>query len=222
MKKLQDELTELLGQFPGFYPKEIYRQTTQIHESGQLRTVPKLKDQAPSFALPNQKGQSIRLEQVLARGPVVLSFYRGDWCPFCDLELRALQKNLLHFQRYGATLIGISPQLIHVVEKRQSQKLLSYDLLSDQGNRIARQYGLVFKMEAHFAKMHLDVFNIRLEEYQLPPLDEMIIPATFVIDQAGEIAFVYANPDYTKRAEPADIIAVLMQLSQAHQEAKRA
>ena len=166
---------------------------------------------APDFELPNPTGQRIKLSTLLADGPVVLSFYRGEWCPYCNLEIRALQQMLPEFQQYGAQVIAISPEQPDNTLTMQEKHDLRFPVLSDAGNAVARSYGLTFALTPDLHPIYKD-FGIDLptrngdESYELP------IPATYVVDRAGTIRYAYVNADYTQRAEPAEVLAAVRQL----------
>lgn len=163
---------------------------------------------APDFTLPGASGKAISLHSKLNEGPVVLSFYRGGWCPFCNLELQALQALLPEIKALGASLIGISPETpdnsMTTAEKHQ----LEFDVLSDVGNKTARDYGLIFtvyeEMRPLYLKWGLDVPASNGDDsWELP------VPAAYVIDTNGVARAAHADKDYTKRMEPEEILAVL-------------
>jgi peroxiredoxin len=168
---------------------------------------------APDFQLPNAKGGETKLSDQLQQGPVVISFYRGGWCPYCNLEFKALSDSLPQIRDLGANLIGISPELpdysMSTVEKHQ----LPFEVLSDVGNKISREYGIVMEMPAEMRPLYLqwglDVPTVNGDDsWELP------IPATYVIDQDGKITFAYINKNYTERCEPEHIIASLKALTE--------
>ncbi len=183
-----------------------------INQSGKLTTVPSVGDIAPTFVLPDDKGNLVSSTTLLQRGPLIVSFYRGDWCMFCNLELRALQKSLAEFQRYGASLVGISPQLVAYSHMNAARRNVRYQILSDVGNKIADQYGLMFSMPQQmvnaFSTFGIDISEINGSKNEV----ELPVPATFVIDTNGRIAYRFLDADYTLRAEPAEIIACLMDI----------
>lgn len=169
-------------------------------------------DRATDFQLPNANGGETRLSELLEKGPVVISFYRGGWCPFCNLEFRALHNVLPQIQALGASLVGISPELpdnsMDTVKKHQ----LQFDVTSDVGNKVARQYGIVMEVPAAMRSLYmqweLDVPAVNGDDsWELP------IPATYVIDSDGRIALACVNKNYTERLEPADIITALESLA---------
>lgn len=172
---------------------------------------PRNGQKAQDFTLPNALGETIRLYDTLANGPVVLSFYRGGWCPFCNLEFKALQDRLPEMKELGASLIGISPELPNVTRETAKKFKLQFDVLSDVGNQVARQYGLIMtvfeEIRPIYKQWGIDVVTANGDDsYELP------LPATFVIANNGNIQASYINKDYTQRMEPADIVAALRQM----------
>ena len=168
-------------------------------------------DIAPDFTLPNITGDPVTLYRALNSGPVVLSFYRGGWCPFCNLELQALQAQLSEFRALGANLIGISPETpdnsLSAIDKHQ----LEFEVLSDIGNKTASKYGLLFtvyeEMRPLYLKWRLDVPASNGDDsWELP------VPATYVIDTASVVRAAHVDKDYTRRMEPAQILATLREL----------
>ena len=192
--------------------KDIATFFEQLLSSDIAENALKTGGQATDFTLLNAVGQTVSLKDYLNKGPVVLSFYRGGWCPFCNLEFAALHNILPQIKSLGATLIGISPETpdtsLSTVEKHQ----LQFEVLSDEGNQIASQYGLVMsvseKMRPHYFKWGFDLPALNGDEsYELP------LPATYIISTDGNIHACYINKDYTQRMEPEDIISALENLS---------
>jgi len=170
--------------------------------------------QAPDFILPNVNGKTVTLSKLLMNGPVIVSFYRGSWCPYCNLELKALQSRLSDFQALGAELVAISPQMPDESLSEDEKNKLDFLVLSDQDAHIAMQYGVTWKVP-EFILEHmkrdraLDLAEINNGNDNILP-----IPATFVIRQDGIVAWQYANVDFRTRAEPDDILAALQKLTQ--------
>lgn len=166
---------------------------------------------APSFVLPNSVGKEVSLDRLLARGPVVISFYRGVWCPFCNLEQRALQQALPQITALGASLVAISGMTPDNSMSMVERLGLTYEVLTDAGLLVARRYGLVFELPEYLGEAYsrmghpIPQFN-GTTEHTLP------VPATFVVDTGGIIRFAYANPNYMHRADPADVLAALAAL----------
>jgi peroxiredoxin len=182
----------------------------RVRSSRALDHALKVNDSTPDFSLPDAFGHEISLRTLLGTGPVVISFYRGEWCPFCNLELRALQQALPEITKLGANLIAISPEKpdngIVLTEKNK----LTFPVLSDFRNAVARQFGIVFRVGDKVQDLSRNVFRNDLalrngeDSYELP------VPATFVIDGRGIVRFAHVNVDFmTGRAEPKDVIAAL-------------
>ena len=168
-------------------------------------------DNAPPFTLPNVKGGQTSLSELLAQGPVVLSFYRGGWCPFCNLEFKALHDKLPEIQALGATLVGISPETVAVSQQTVQDHALEFEVLSDEGNRVARDYGLVMVVDEAI-RPHYQTWGIDIPAANGDETFELPVPATYVIDQSGVIRAAHVDKDYTKRMEPMNIVAALKAL----------
>lgn len=185
--------------------------TSSLAASGITDTSLAVGAAAPEFTLPGVDGGDVSLASLLERGPVVLAFYRGGWCPYCNLELRALQAALPEIEAAGGTLVAVSPQLPDN-SLSTSQKLdLAFPVLSDVGNIVARKYGLVFTLPEDLRTVY-DGFGIDLPAANGDQAFELPVPATFVITREGTVAWRFADPDYTRRADPIDIIAALKAL----------
>lgn len=168
-------------------------------------------EKAPDFVLPDVNGENVQLSHLLAHGPVVLIFYRGGWCPYCNLALRSYQAILPEIQAAGATLVAVSPQTPDNSLSTREKIDLSFPVLSDRGNMVARAYGLVFAVasdvQAIQRGMGLDVAKVNgSETWELP------MPGSYVIAQDGVITLAFINPDHTHRLEPAAILTALDQL----------
>ena len=169
--------------------------------------------QAPRFELPNQQGRSVSLTDLLAKGPVVVTFYRGSWCPYCNLQLRALQANLSEIHNLGAELIAISPQVPDDSLSKDEISAMDFVVLSDQDAKIAAKFGVAWEVP-EFMLEHMRVDRkLDLEAINNGNGSIMPIPATFVLNQAGEITWRFVDVDYRTRSEPADIINALQKLA---------
>jgi peroxiredoxin len=178
---------------------------------GEPSTALGLGEVAPLFSLPDAHGTTVALAHLLSNGPVVLIFYRGGWCPFCNMYLRTFQLSRLHLQALGAQVLLVSPErAAHSLSLAERQSLL-FPMLSDGGNRVARQYGLVFKMPDGLRAAYL-ADGVDLAERNGDTSWDVPMSATFVITPAGLISYAFVSADYTQRAEPKDVIAVLRQL----------
>jgi len=210
--ELTRQLTGYAAQIPGPVALRLAAAFAEVTASSAAPGLA-VGDCAPDFALPNAAGEPVQLAARLARGPVVLSFYRGEWCPFCNLELRALQAALPRFQAHGASLIAISPQApdhgLSVTEKAG----LAFDVLSDARQQVIRAYRLQFTVPADLKDLHLNVFGNDLSAHTADGSWDLPIPATFVIGRSGIVRARHVSADYTTRMDPDDIDAALATLS---------
>ena len=164
-------------------------------------------DTAPDFTLPNADGTSTTLSTMLAKDPVVLTFYRGEWCPYCNLTLRAYQAALPHFTALGATLIAISPQLPDFSQAMSTKADLTFPVLSDVGNKVAHDYRLVYTMSESIRPYSADLAKYNGDEsWELP------LAATFVINRDRVIRLAFVSADHRQRLDPTAIIAALEEL----------
>lgn len=170
----------------------------------------RLGDKAPDFTLKDQSGNEVNLYQLLKKGPVILNWYRGGWCPFCNLELKGLADKTAAINKLGATLVALSPELpdksLTTIEKNH----LPFTVVSDIDNNVARKYDLVYKLDAETANRYEKGFG--LSQYNGNDKAELPIPATYIIGQDGIVRYAFVNPDYKKRANPDDVVMQLTQL----------
>jgi peroxiredoxin len=168
-------------------------------------------EKAPGFALPNATGATVILDALLRQGPVVLSFYRGGWCGYCNLELNALQQHAAEFQAHSARLVAISPQLPDESLTVAERHSLTFDVLSDVGSDVAKAYRLAFDLPDDLAAIY-DGFGFELERVNGGHGRTLPIPATYVVDRGAVVRWAHVNSDYTQRAEPADVVKALAEL----------
>lgn len=168
-----------------------------------------LNQNAPNFELPNQHGQSVQLTELLAKGPVVVTFYRGSWCPYCNLQLKALQARLPEIHALGAQLVAISPQVPDGSMSENEISNMDFVVLSDQNADVAASYGVAWKVPT-FLLEHMRVDRgLDLESLNNGNGSILPIPATFVLNSEGKVTWRYVDVDYRTRSEPEDIINAL-------------
>ena len=192
----------------------IHRTTDELVASGQAGRARHAGDQAPAFVLSDSDGNPIALADLLARGPVVLTFYRGVWCPYCNLELKALEAAAADIRAAGATLVAISPQLPVVSRKARRDNKLSFPILSDAGNQVADAFGLRFRLQDELIALYKG-FGIDLPAVNGDVSETLPMPARYVIAPDGRIAYAEVNPDYTRRPDPSELFPVLARLRPA-------
>lgn len=161
-----------------------------------------------NFSLANHNGENIELADLLKKGPVIISFYRGGWCPYCNLELKALNDYLPQFKTQSAQLVAISPQLPDETLSTAQKNDLEFDVLSDLSNKVAEQFGLLFTLDERIQALYTQ-FGIDFEHYYGDKSFKLPLPATYVINQKGVITYAFLSEDYTLRAEPIDVMTAL-------------
>ncbi|MFG1462142.1 peroxiredoxin-like family protein [Xanthobacter sp. DSM 24535] len=184
------------------------RATTELIASGAARQALKAGEKIPAFTLADTEGNAVSSADLLAKGPLVITFYRGVWCPYCNMELQALQEALPQLRDLGANLIAISPQ--NPVNSRKSvrQNALSFPILSDPGNEVATAFGLRFALPDYLVELYASLKN-DLPAFNGDPSWTLPMPARFVVGRDGIILYAEVNPDYTRRPEPADMLPAL-------------
>lgn len=161
---------------------------------------------APDFILPDTQGNPVRLHGLLRNGPVVVVFYRGGWCPYCNIHLRGFQRALPELRKLGAQLVAISPQLPDESLSTQQKDELEYPVLSDVGNKVGHKFGVAFRLSDPHLELLVDFDNPLEASNGKEGAFEMPMPATFVVDTTGIIRFAGVEVDYTRRVDPDDVI----------------
>ena len=211
-QSLATELQSRLAQFRQQAPAEaialIDSANAQLEQSGLLKRALQAGDAAPQFTLPDHLGRPFDLKAALAQGPVILSFYRGGWCPYCNLELRAYERVLDQIVAAGAQLVAISPETPDRAEKTSIANALRFPVLSDTRLVVAQQFGIVFDLAQGLRELYTR-FGHALPQVNGDDSWALPAPATFVIDRSGRIVLASVDADYRRRLEPADAIAAL-------------
>jgi peroxiredoxin len=209
-------LREIFAQRKDLIAKYVPAETQSVH----ARVIAELKARklaatilpvgakAPEFELQDHDGKMISSRDLLAKGRLVICFIRGRWCPFCVGQMEAMNLVLPQIERAGATLVALSPQTVKQSFFMHDQHKLRFSLLSDAGNKVARQFGLTYRVpdqqEAVYRRAFVNLpFTNGDESWELP------IPATLVIDRDGTILYASGNEDYTERPEPTEIVLAL-------------
>jgi peroxiredoxin len=191
-------------------PQDVSALITKALTSDGVTTVGlRVGEEAPDFDLPDATGKQVRLRDLLDHGLVVLSFQRGEWCPYCNLELHTWQGLLHQVTAAGAQLIAVSPQrptnALSLTEKHE----LAFQVLSDVEQTAIRAYRLRYELPAALKDVYANAFGVDLSVQNADGGWTLTVPATFVVDQQRRIRFAFANTDWRVRAEPADVLAAL-------------
>jgi peroxiredoxin len=190
----------------------MVRADMELAASGISQNALKAGDHVPDFRLPDARGNYVRLYTLLAKGPVVLSFYRGGWCPYCNLELRSLQKVLPQITALGAELVAISPQTPDESLSTAEMNELAFPVLCDACSVTAKAFGIAFDLAEELRPIYAR-FGHALPDKNGDDSWVLPIPATYVIDRDGTVALAFVDVDYRNRLEPKEILTVLQALS---------
>jgi peroxiredoxin len=212
---LKADLDAFRSEFMTKVPPEIrdamVRADMELAASGITQHALKAGDRAPNFRLPDARGGHVCLKDLLAKGPVVVSFYRGGWCPYCNLELRALQMALPEIRQLSAELVTISPQTPDESLSTAEKNELAFAVLSDVGSATAKAYGIAFDLAEELRPIYTR-FEHALPDKNGDDSWVLPIPATYVIDTDGTIMLAFIDVDYRNRLEPSEILAALQAL----------
>ena len=210
---LRDRIEAWSAQHVADFPPEVRRifadKTEALTKSDILKTCLQTGQIAPDFDLPDSMGAPIGLASKAVEGPVILSFYRGTWCPYCNLEFQAQLELMPQFRDQGATVLAISPQ---VSGRRPDPAVHGFVDVCDSGNRIARSFGLVYPLGDEIKKIYQN-FGIRLEELNRDDSYEIPLSATYIVDRNRIVRFSFVNPDFTQRAEPVSVLESLTKIA---------
>jgi len=186
----------------------FHRSTAELIASGQAGRALKAGDRAPAFALPDAGGKLVSSAELLKKGPLVVTFYRGVWCPYCNMDLQAIEASAGQIRALGASLVAVSQQTPPNSRRAQKQNNLSFPILSDLGGETAAAFGIRFVLPEYLREVYkgfsTDLTVINGESSWTLPM-----PARYIIGADGVIAYAEVNPDYTRRPDPSDLIPML-------------
>jgi peroxiredoxin len=214
-RSLADVLLERKQLIEKYVPADVravhQRVVNELRNSGiSTRALP-VGSQAPEFVIPDHNGNPVRSADLLLCSRLVICFFRGRWCPFCVGQLEAMNSALPQIQQLGATLVGISPQTRHQSYLMADQHRLQFPLLCDDGNAVAKKFGLVYQVPDYQQEIYRSAF-VNLPFANGDASWELPIPATYIVDRDSTILFAQVDPDYSARPEPGDIVKFLSQL----------
>jgi peroxiredoxin len=217
---LQDKLDAFKADFVGkkAAPPHVvaimHKATADLIATGQADRALKAGAIAPKLELPDAHGKMVSSAGLLAKGPLVVTFYRGVWCPYCNMDLQAIEETADEIRALGASLVAISPQTAPNRRKSERENALSFPILSDHGNAVANAFGLRFRLPDDLIAVYKGFGNDLAigngeDSWTLP------MPARYVIGTDGMIAYAEVNPDYTRRPDPSELLPVLRRLRTA-------
>ncbi|KPM37497.1 hypothetical protein AK830_g9045 [Neonectria ditissima] len=209
MSSIANQLQSVLDNFKQHAPEAvkepITRSRAEIVASFDKSKVLSPGSKLPDFKLNDASGKPVTRDELLAKGALLLTFYRGNWCPFCNIALHGLQQHLAEFAAKGVTLVAVSPELPDNSLTTKEKNDLEFEVLSDEGNKFARELGIVWRMPEYlkpaFGELGTDLAKRHgNHEFEVP------VPANFLVDKEGVVRNVFVDSDYTKRLEPATAV----------------
>ncbi len=214
---LKDQIAEVSNHFATALPEDTL--TTMQAASEELRRTSlvsnalKAGDTMPEAALLNSKGDKESLSKLLGGKPAIITFYRGTWCPYCNLELREYEQLLKQADNAGINLIAISPELPDVTTDKLRVEDLPFHVLSDAGNKLASALGIAFHLPQNLHQLYL---GLGIDVVASQGNDKLVlpVPATYIVDENGKITESWIDTDYTVRAEPADVIEQIKHINE--------
>lgn len=210
-RSLGERIAALTKHAPSEIVEAVVAEIEKLAQAGVGMNAPRVGDCVPGFTLHDAHGGDVSLVEELKRGPAVVAFYRGGWCPYCDLQLRSYQEVFPRIQQLGASVIAISPQTPDATLSTAEKKELAFAVLSDRSNQVARAYGLAFKVPPLLDEIQRG-FGIDIPAANGDTSNELPVTATFVVASDGRVAFRHLDVDWRHRLEPAELLRRLEQL----------
>lgn len=211
VSSLSEDLDRFVKQYIESTPDNVQRINSHaikdLEDSGILEKAVNVGEYAPEFNLPNAIGGHISLYDELEKGPVVLVWYRGGWCPYCNLQLQHIQQKLAEIHNAGGRVIAISPELPDKTMTTKERHMLEFQVLSDINNRVADKYKLAYSVDESVVD-HYDL-SVRLNDHNGNDSNRLPLAVTYVINTSGLVEYAFLDADYKNRATPEEIISVL-------------
>ncbi|MDX8365593.1 peroxiredoxin-like family protein [Cytobacillus sp. IB215665] len=214
METLQASLDTITRQSKATMPMNAFtvleNSIASLQQAGIANGLP-VGHKARDFTLTNANGNQVNLYEELTKGPIILTFYRGSWCPYCNRQLRAYEEILPDIKKIGGSLIAISPQTPDNSLTIKEKNDLSYEVVSDLKGLTAAKYNVLFDVPQEVKEVY-NQFGLDLSEYNGGGNWVIPVPSTFMIDETSRIRFSYVNPNYMQRLEPEDLLTALRNL----------
>ncbi|MEM8864274.1 MAG: peroxiredoxin-like family protein [Planctomycetota bacterium] len=208
--QLEAYAAESAARLPAAMRDKFAQGIAEVEASGIVASARQVGDKMADATLEAPDGAKVTLSSLWAEKPLVISFYRGGWCPYCNLQLRALDQSLTDLGDAGATLVAITPELPEKVRETAAKNDLSLRVLTDRSNSLAREIGIAFRLPDPILPIYKE--RLGIAEYNGDERYELPLAATYIVDTTGTIRYAFLDADYKKRAEPAKIIEAVKQL----------
>ena len=213
---LKETLSELRDKFAKMIPERassiMESHIEYLNKSDAARRILQPGATAPTFTLQNQCGEDISSSELIKKGPLIVSFTRGSWCPFCSAEVHALNELYEQLRQTGAELVVLSPQSLSRARKQATTDHLKFNLLVDLDNEIGKAFRVVYTFPEELKNVYLNVFKLDISAVNEVTAWQLPIPARFIIDGKGIIRDAKANADYRYRPEPSELLEIVNRL----------
>ncbi|QDS99606.1 peroxiredoxin-like family protein [Adhaeretor mobilis] len=203
-KQLEEKAATSAARIPEDVRQTYAQGIETVRATGIEKSAKQVGDAAIDAELLGWDGKRVKLSELWQEGPIVLMWYRGGWCPYCNIQLRAMQQSMDKLEHAGARLVVLTPELPEKAKETAEANDLDIVALHDKDNTVAQKYGLVFKLPEAIIPAYRD--RLKLPEYNGNDVMELPLAATYVIDKSGKIIYAFLDADYKKRAEPIDVI----------------
>ena len=212
MKDLATQIQQFNIKLAAQVPQEVLEAFGKSIEDLKTKNIEeksiKIGETIPNFSLKNAKNEVVNSSDILKNGKMIIAFYRGSWCPYCNLELKALQEKISEFKEKNATLVAISPQSpdnsLTVIEKHH----LTFEVLTDKDNVFAKQLGIVFELQ-DFVLPYYHALGIDLSSFNENTNNSLPIPAVFVVNESSKIIYKFADANYMNRIDIDELLKTL-------------
>lgn len=210
---MQDKLIAIRRQRDLFLPADVTavmdRAIADLERSNKRASALRPGDELPAFELSDLNGARWSAKDLLREGPLVVIFYRGGWCPYCNIQLHGIQGALPRIEAFGATVLAIAPELPMRQDAMKQRFRLTFPLLHDEGNRVARTFGIVDTLPPDLLAVYHALGHGLADVNGVSGASNLPLPATFVSDPEGKIRFAHVEEDYARRVSPDDILTAL-------------
>lgn len=211
-EKLAAKKKSIESNLPPSYIKIMHKATKDLINTGIQERALRKGEQLPGFELHNQNMELVSSSEELAKGPLIITFYRGFWCPYCNIDLSNLNNYTSKFEELGARMLTISPELPQYSKKISAMHKLNFDILWDKGNEVAEAFRLKFYLPGDLKELYRDKFSINLKLYHGDDQWALPIPARFIVNQEGQVIYAENSADYTKRPDPEELLTTLQSI----------
>lgn len=210
-QQLQKKKEELRASFPAEANAGIERAIDEQRKANFSAKGLQVGNVVPGFSLTNATGKRVSLDELLRKGPVIINFYRGGWCPYCNLELLALQRALPEIKALGGQLIAITPESPDNSLSTAEKHKLTFEVLSDRDNKVAKLFGIAFEIPPYLRKV-FEGFGLDLSKHNASDAYQLPLPATYIVNQDKTIVLAFASEDFRNRASISDILKALKEV----------